>query len=112
MTPSESELDILKIIWTHQPISVREVHEYISQQKEVGYTTTLKQIQRMTEKGLIERQGSGKKHTYIAKVEEEEIQKSLFDGLVNSAFKFKGSAIDLAMHALGQSQPTEDELSQ
>ncbi|MEL6625311.1 MAG: BlaI/MecI/CopY family transcriptional regulator [Bacteroidota bacterium] len=110
MTPSDAELDILRVIWANEPISVREVHEAISAQKDVGYTTTLKQMQRMVEKGLVQRTGSGKKHSYQAIIRENEVQTSLFDRLKNAAFK--GSAIDLALHALGQSQPTEDELTQ
>ncbi|MEO0581307.1 MAG: BlaI/MecI/CopY family transcriptional regulator [Bacteroidota bacterium] len=110
MTPSDAELDILRVIWANEPISVREVHEAISAQKDVGYTTTLKQMQRMVEKGLIQRTGSGKKHSYQALIQENEVQTSLFDRLKDAAFK--GSAIDLALHALGQSQPTEDELIQ
>lgn len=106
--PSDGELEILNIIWQKQPITVREIHDLLLKTKEVGYTTTLKQIQRMTEKGMIERIGTGKGHQYQAIVKEEKVKENLFQKLVNSAFK--GSALKLVMHALGRSEPSENEI--
>jgi BlaI family penicillinase repressor len=106
--PSEAELDILNIIWRKQPVTVREVHELLMETKQVGYTTTLKQIQRMTEKGMIERIGKGKAHQYQAIVKEEKVKENLFQKLINTAFK--GSALKLVMHALGRSDTSTDEM--
>jgi predicted transcriptional regulator len=106
--PSEAELDILNIIWQRQPVTVRQVHEILTETKQVGYTTTLKQIQRMTEKGMIERVGTGKAHQYQAIVQEEKVKENLFQKLVKTAFK--GSALKLVMHALGNSDTSKDEI--
>ena len=106
--PSEAELDILNIIWQRQPVTVRAVHEILIETKKVGYTTTLKQIQRMTDKGMIERVGTGKAHQYQAIVKEEKVKENLFQKLVNTAFK--GSALKLVMHALGNSKTSKDEI--
>ncbi|MGB0982503.1 MAG: BlaI/MecI/CopY family transcriptional regulator [Saprospiraceae bacterium] len=106
--PSEAELDILNIIWQRQPVTVRAVHEILTETKKVGYTTTLKQIQRMTDKGMIERVGTGKAHQYQAIVKEEKVKENLFQKLVKTAFK--GSALKLVMHALGNSETSKDEI--
>jgi BlaI family penicillinase repressor len=109
-TPSEAELEILQVLWENQPCSVREVHEPLSQHKKVGYTTTLKQMQRMTDKGLIQRVGEGSPHQYEALVRENEVQNNLFRRLLNTAFK--GSAMELVMHALGETQTNPDEIAE
>lgn len=106
--PSEGELDILQILWAHEPCTVRFVHEHLSQDKEVGYTTTLKQMQRLLEKGIVTRTETGKTHYYSSAVPQDQVQQTLFQRVVKNAFK--GSAIDLAMHALGQSEPSDEEL--
>ncbi|MEM6800117.1 MAG: BlaI/MecI/CopY family transcriptional regulator [Bacteroidota bacterium] len=109
--PSEAQLEILQILWEHQPATVRFVHEQLSQKKEVGYTTVLKQMQRMTEKGLIVAVSQeGKSHKFEALVKESKIQKTLFTQFKKNVFK--GSAMDLVMHALGDSKPSEDEIAQ
>jgi len=106
--PSEAELDILQVIWEKEPVTVRQVHEALSAKKQVGYTTTLKQIQRMKDKGMLERSGTGKTHLYKAIVKEKHIQKNLYQKLVNSVFK--GSSFNLVMHALGSSNATKEEI--
>jgi predicted transcriptional regulator len=108
--PSEAEMDILHIIWERQPISVREVHEALLEKKQVGYTTTLKQIQRMTEKGMLKKLGSGKSHQYEAVVQEEKVKQNLFQKFVNNTFK--GSAMKLMMHALGNSEASKEEIEE
>lgn len=107
--PSEAELEILQVLWDIQPASVRQVHEQLSQSKEVGYTTTLKQMQRMLDKGLLRRSGSGKQHQYEAATPDQQVRQSVLSRLAETAFK--GSAMSLAMHALGQSKPSEEELA-
>lgn len=108
--PSDAELEILQILWAHAPASVRFVHEQLSQHKHVGYTTTLKQMQRMYEKGMLTRQTEGKSHLYTPVLEKDEVQKNLFERLVDAAFG--GSAMNLVMHALGQADTSREELAQ
>ena len=103
--PSEAELEILQILWNDQPLTVREIHEIISQTKSVGYTTVLKQMQRMVEqeKGLLTRYKEGKVHYYSAAIQKTDVQTSSLNRFVDAVFN--GSTSDLIMHALGN-QPT------
>lgn len=107
--PSDAELEILQILWDIQPATVREVHEVLATRKEVGYTTTLKQMQRMYEKkGLLTRNTTGKHHTFSSTLPESRVRGTVLSRLAASAFK--GSAMSLAMHALGQSEPSREDL--
>ncbi len=107
--PSDGELEILSILWEHQPASVRFVHEELSRKKQVGYTTTLKQMQRMVEKKMIRRTGDDDKtHLYESLLEEESTRNSLFDRLIDVTFK--GSAMDLVMNVLGRSKASPEEI--
>jgi predicted transcriptional regulator len=108
--PSEAEIDILQALWQQQPASVREVHERIGQRRDVGYTTVLKQLQRMLDKGLVARQGQGKSHLYFTKLTQESVQRGLLDRLADSAFG--GSAVRLALRALGNEHPSPAELDE
>lgn len=107
-TPSDAELEILQVLWQVQPATVKMVHEQLESTKEVGYTTILKQMQRMLDKGLVKRRKSGKTHFYQAIPGKEDIQETLTSKLVNKAFS--GSAMKMVMHALGQSKTTPEEL--
>ncbi|MCB0631509.1 MAG: BlaI/MecI/CopY family transcriptional regulator [Saprospiraceae bacterium] len=106
--PSEVELEILQILWEKQPASVRTVHEQILQNREVSYTTVLTFLQRMTEKEMVRRHKQGKVHYYEAVPKEAEVQESLFKRLLNTAYK--GSAMKMVMHALGQGKVDQAEL--
>lgn len=109
--PTESELEILRVLWDKQEATVREVHEVLSVFKESGYTTTLKLMQIMFEKGLVTRNDAGKTHIYQAAVSKEGTQKQMLDKMVNSLFG--GSATQLVMQALGNNKPpTADELNE
>jgi len=108
--PTESELEILQLLWEHGPVSVRFVHEILEQQKEVGYTTTLKLMQIMAEKGLVTRDTSNRTHIYQAAVSEESTQKNLLEKFVDSTFR--GSAMKLVMQALGNNKASKEELEQ
>ena len=110
VNPTESELEILQILWQSEPNTVRFVHEELIKKRSIGYTTTLKQFQRMTEKGMLKKIASGKAHRYTSLVNPELIQKTLFDKLLNSVFN--GSTSALLMHALGNNQASEEELKQ
>jgi len=108
--PTESELEILQLLWEHGPVSVRFVHEILEQQKEVGYTTTLKLMQIMAEKGIVTRDTSSRTHIYQAAVSEESTQKNLLEKFVDSTFR--GSAMKLVMQALGNNKASKEELEQ
>ncbi|WP_348655421.1 BlaI/MecI/CopY family transcriptional regulator [uncultured Roseivirga sp.] len=108
--PTESELEILNVLWTNGPSSVREVNKKINEQKEVGYTTTLKLMQIMTQKGLVERDESSRSHIYSARIKAEDIQEQMLDKLLNTAFG--GSASKLVLSALGSGKASARELEE
>lgn len=108
--PTETELEILQILWQNGPSSVREVNSVMSQDKEIGYTTTLKLMQIMNEKELTIRDTASRTHIYSAKVEEEKVKSGLLKNFINSAYR--GSASSLVMQALGQSNASMEELDQ
>ena len=108
--PTESELEILNILWNEGPSNVRSVNNIINQQKEVGYTTTLKLMQIMTQKGLVERDETARTHIYSAKIKAEDIQGEMLDKLLNTAFG--GSASKLVLSALGSGKTSAKELEE
>jgi BlaI family penicillinase repressor len=108
--PTESELEILQILWKKGNASVREVHEELLQTKEAGYTTTLKLMQIMHEKGLVKRDDSIKTHIYQAAVSKEKTQKHLLNKMIDSLFG--GSPGELVMQALGNHKASAEELEE
>ncbi len=108
--PTESELEILQVLWTRGLASVREVHEELSQNKDVGYTTTLKLMQIMNEKGLVKRDDSVKTHIYQAAVSREKTQKHLLGKMIDGLFG--GSPTQLVLQALGSHKASEQELEE
>ncbi|HMZ45506.1 MAG TPA: BlaI/MecI/CopY family transcriptional regulator [Chitinophagaceae bacterium] len=108
--PTESELEILRILWDKKSASVREVHEILSLHKESGYTTTLKLLQIMFEKSLVIRDDTSKVHIYTPNVSKESTQKQFMHKMVETLFG--GSSVQLAMQALGNSKPSKDELEE
>jgi BlaI family penicillinase repressor len=108
--PTDAELEILQVIWHHGPVSVRFVNDHLNLKKHVGYTTTLKLMQIMTEKGLLFRSEKGRKHIYDAVMLEKETKRLLLDKFVQTAFG--GSAMDLVMQALGNHRTTPEELDE
>ncbi len=109
--PTESELEILQILWQRGLATVREVHEELSKTKDVGYTTTLKLMQIMHEKGIVKRDESVRTHVYQAAVNKEKTQKHLLSKMIDSLFG--GSSTQLVLQALGSEQKvSEDELKQ
>lgn len=107
---TEAELEILQVIWEEEPATVKTVHERLHDKREVGYTTILKQMQRMYDKGMLKRKKQGKTHLYTAVPREQEIQKSMFDRLVDTVFR--GSAMKMFMHALGRERINRSELEE
>jgi BlaI family transcriptional regulator, penicillinase repressor len=106
--PTESELEILQILWTRGLATVRDVHEELAGTKDVGYTTTLKLMQIMHEKGLVKRDNSVKTHIYQAAVNKEKTQKHLLGKMIDGLFG--GSPTQLVIQALGEHKPSADEL--
>ena len=106
--PTEKELEILQVLWSTGPATVRQINDELSTEREVGYTTTLKFLQIMFEKGLVSRERDGKTHIYEAALSESETQQSLVNDLLDSAFK--GSAMKLVMGALGSRKSSKKEL--
>jgi len=108
--PTESELEILGVLWTRGLASVREVHEELARSKDVGYTTTLKLMQIMHEKGLVKRDDSVKTHIYQAAVSKEKTQKHLLGKMINGLFG--GSPTQLVIQALGNYKASEEEIEE
>lgn len=107
--PTKSELEILKVLWTYGPASVRFVNDKLNEQtREVQYTSTLKLMQIMTEKGLLTRDESQMKHVYSAAVEEKQTKALLLDKFVD--FLYDGSARSLLMQLLGNKKTSKKEL--
>lgn len=106
--PTNSELAILQILWVDGPMSVRAVHDQLNKSKKSGYTTTLKIMQIMTDKGIVTRDTSSRSHLYSSKVTEGDIKQSLLDTFLDKTFK--GSASSLMMALLGNNKTSSSEL--
>lgn len=107
---TEKELEILQIIWEKEAVSVKEVHEALGGDEANGYTTILKLLQIMNEKGLVTRQKSGKLHLYKAVPSLEKTRQQLLDKMIRTVFQ--GSATQLVMSALGNKQSSREELKE
>ena len=108
--PTQAELEVLRVLWDKGAVTVRQVHEELPREQETAYTTTLKIMQNMLEKGLLSRDESSRTHIYKAKVQEETMQKKLLGGFLSTAFG--GSAKNLVMQVLGSQETTQDELNE
>ena len=108
--PTESELEILQILWERKSATVREVHEELSKNKTAGYTTTLKLMQIMFEKGIVTRDDSAKTHIYQPAVSRKITQKQFLDKMINGLFA--GSSTQLVLQALGNQNASKSELDE
>jgi predicted transcriptional regulator len=109
--PTKSELEILQVLWKHGPSTVRFVNDDLNEKRrEVQYTSTLKLMQIMVEKGLLKRDESQMKHVYSAAEEEGKTKTALLDRFVDSMFN--GSASQLMMQLLGSKKPSRKEMEQ
>jgi BlaI family transcriptional regulator, penicillinase repressor len=108
--PTDAELAILRILWRRGPSTVRQVHEDLERRSLTGYTTVLKLLQIMTEKGLVERDESQRAHVYVARLPEEQTLGQLVGDLLDRAFE--GSSSRLVMRALESRPATREELSE
>jgi BlaI family transcriptional regulator, penicillinase repressor len=108
--PTEVELELLRVLWEKESATVRELYEVVNQQRALGYTSVLKTLQIMTEKGLVDREEAGKAHIYRATASQQETQSQLLRDL--SERLFAGSAAQLAMHALSMQPASAEELEE
>ena len=106
--PTDAELAILRILWDRGPSTVRQVHDVLALERQAAYTTALKLLQIMTEKGLVERDERDRTHIYRARLSEETTQRQLVRDLVDRAFA--GSASKLVMQALATKRASAEEL--
>lgn len=108
--PTEAELEILQVLWENGPSSVRDVHEILAARRETGYTTTLKLMQIMLDKGLVKRNADARTHIYEATAREADVQSQLLSRFLDSTFR--GSASQLILQALGNHKASKKELEQ
>lgn len=108
--PTESELEILQILWQKGASTVREVHEILEKSKPVGYTSTLKLMQIMHEKGQVSRDTSSRTHIYTALLNREKTQRQMVKRMIDNVFD--GSAANLVMQALGNHKTNPEEIEQ
>jgi predicted transcriptional regulator len=108
--PTEAELEILRALWERGPSTVRQVHEAIAAARDTGYTTTLKLMQIMADKGLVTRDESSRTHIYTPRVSQESTQRQLVTDLVTRAFG--GSAAELVLRALSSHTASDEELAE
>jgi predicted transcriptional regulator len=108
--PTDSELEILRVLWQRGASTVREVHEAINESRPTGYTTVLKLMQIMTEKELVQRNEEQRAHVYEARLAQGETQRQLIGDLIERAFD--GSAKQLVMHVLSEKKASAKDLSE
>jgi BlaI family transcriptional regulator, penicillinase repressor len=106
--PTDAELGILRVLWELGPSTVRQVHDVLGRERSSAYTTTLKLLQIMSDKGLVERDERDRTHIYRARMSEEQTQRQLIRDLLDRAFG--GSAMKLVMQALAARRASPDEL--
>ena len=108
--PTDGELEILQLIWKHGPMTVRQIHDYLGEERQTGYTTTLKMMQIMTDKGLLSREAQGRSHLYHSDVvSEKKTTQSRLDSFLEATFG--GSASRMVMQLLGSKNTSEEELA-
>jgi len=107
--PTESELDILSILWEKENATVKEVHEIILKNKKIGYTTTLKLMQIMNEKGLVSRDIQSKKHIYTPLINKEKLQALYLSKMIQTLFG--GSSTELVLQAIEKHPPAEKDIA-
>src|SRR5262245_33532559 len=106
--PTDAELSILRVLWDRGPSTVRQVHDVLARDRQAAYTTALKLLQIMTEKGLVDRDDRDRTHVYRARLGEEQTQRQLVRDLVDRAFG--GSAMKLVVQALASKRASAAEL--
>ena len=107
--PTTAELEILRIVWDLQPCTVGQIHERIARSRRTNYSTTMKMLSLMLGKGLLVRDETASPHRYRAKFTRQRVRKSLLSDLIDSVYE--GSAMSVALQALGQSQAAPEEIA-
>jgi BlaI family transcriptional regulator, penicillinase repressor len=110
LKPTASELEILRVLWSRGPSTVREVHEALSEKKSLGYTTVLKLLQIMTTKGTVRRNETQRAHVYEAGLSAEQTKRQLAGDMLQRVFE--GSASQLMMHALAGGKTSREEIDE
>ena len=108
--PTKAELEILQVLWEFGPSTVRFVNDKLNEQREVNYTSTLKQMQILTEKGILKRDESQMKHIYIPVEAESKTKNQMLDKFVNTLYK--GSASSLVMQLLGNERTSKEDIEE
>lgn len=109
MIPTKTEMDVLMVLWKHGPSTVRFVHDKLNEQKDaVIYTSTLKLMQVMKEKGMLDRDETNMKHVYSALLEEKKVKGGMLDRFIDNMYN--GSPSDLVVSLLGTGKTSADEL--
>src|SRR5262245_39473672 len=108
--PTDAELAILRVLWSRGGSTVRQVHDVLSRERPTAYTTALKMLQIMTEKGLVRRDERDRTHVYYPKLSEDQTQRQLVRDLLDRAFG--GSASKLVMQALAARRASAEELGE
>jgi predicted transcriptional regulator len=108
--PTDAELAILRVLWDRGPSTVRQVFEVLAAERELGYTTALKMLQIMDEKGLVRRDASDRVHVFAAAQTQSQTQRTLLDDLLDKAFG--GSSMNLVMQALASRKASQAELAE
>jgi predicted transcriptional regulator len=110
MKPTESELEIMQILWEQGPLTVRQVNDKLQEQRKVGYTTTLKIMQIMTEKELLTRDTAHRSHVYTPAVPPDQVKSTILDHVLRTVFN--GNRSSLIVQALGNKRVTAKELDE
>lgn len=108
--PSDSELEIMQILWEKGPLTVREVNNCLNLERRVGYTTTLKIMQIMNEKRMLTRDTGQRSHIYSSTMKSRDVQSSILDHVIKTAFR--GNSSNLVLRALGQGQASPAEMAE
>lgn len=110
MKPTESELEILQLLWEHGPMTVRALNDLLNQQRRVGYTTSLKMMQIMTEKGMLNRDTNQRSHVYAPALQPSSVQANILDHVLKTVFM--GNRSKLVLQALGDYDASPEELTE
>ena len=110
MKPTESELEILQLLWEHGPMTVRALNDLHNKQRRVGYTTSLKMMQLMTEKGMLKRDTKNRSHVYAPALQPASVQANILDHVLKTVFM--GNRSKLVLQALGMHNASPEELSE
>ena len=110
MKPTESELEILQLLWEHGPLTVRVLNDQLNKQRRVGYTTSLKIMQIMTKKGMLTRDTSYRSHVYSTVLQPASVQSNALDHILKTVFM--GDRSKLVLQALGSQNVSPEELSE